>query len=218
MTVAKVTSSLSASTPMDSDEKRRKCYYILSPFPTNVLHPYLSQQHFFTSTSSLYDDRPDLEKGFFDCSSDIQENKNKPQRLRQDDDDDEEDKQEDFSYTPVFLSTISGFGLNGTCMETLLGKDKDGEEDKCSEKSNSGIGSGNGQMKKWFTDTFFARRKEEEDGGESTDDYENSNNRNLNNSSDNGDSTASKGTLDTALVHSVIEEETSSYASSSDQQ
>lgn len=123
-----------------------------------------------------------------------------------------------FPTLPYFYLPSPGFGLNGTCMETLLGKDKDGEEDKCSEKSNSGIGSGNGQMKKWFTDTFFARRKEEEDGGESTDDYENSNNRNLNNSSDNGDSTASKGTLDTALVHSVIEEETSSYASSSDQQ
>ena len=62
----------------------------------------------------------------------------------------------------------------------------------------------------WFMDTFFARRKEEEDGGESTDDNDNNNNNNLNNNSDNGDSTASKGTLDTALVHSDIEEEASS--------
>mmetsp|Transcript_124 Transcript_124/g.210 ORF Transcript_124/g.210 Transcript_124/m.210 type:complete len:96 (+) Transcript_124:903-1190(+) len=62
----------------------------------------------------------------------------------------------------------------------------------------------------WFMDTFFARRKEEEDGGESTYDNDNSNssnNSNLNNKSDNGNSTASKGTLDTALVHSDIEEE-----------
>ena len=64
----------------------------------------------------------------------------------------------------------------------------------------------------WFMDTFFARRKEEEDGGESIDDNDNSNNNsNLNNNSDIGDSTASKGTLDTTtLVHSDIEEEASS--------
>jgi hypothetical protein len=110
-------------------------------------------------------------------------------------------------------------------METLLGKDDD--EEKCYEKSNSGgIGSsGNGgEVKRWFMDTFFARRKEEEEeaGGESsTDDNDNSSSNNLNSSSDNGDSTISKGTLDTALVHSDIEEaasSSSSSSSSSDQQ
>src|SRR5210317_2128791 len=111
-------------------------------------------------------------------------------------------------------------------METLLGKDND-EEEKCSGKSNSGgIGSsGNGSdVKKWFMDIVFARRKEEEEeaGGESsTDDNDNSSSssNNLNRSSDdNGDRTASEGTLGTALVHSDIEEAAPSSSSSSDLQ
>jgi hypothetical protein len=68
--------------------------------------------------------------------------------------------------------------------------------------------------------TFFARRKEveEEAGGESsTDDSNNSSSSsNLNRSSyDNGDTTASKGTLDTALVHSDSDIEEASSSSSS---
>ena len=162
-----------------------------------------------TSTPSLSDDTPDLETGFYDCSSDVQDNNN---NLNDDDGDDEEDKQKDFSYTHVLLPS-PGFGLDGTCMETLLGKDDD--EEKCPGKSNSGgSSSGNGsEVKKWLIDTFFAKRKEEgeEAGGESsTNDNDNSSSSNLNSSSVNGDSTASKCTLDTALVHSDIEEASSS--------
>jgi hypothetical protein len=209
--------SLSDSTPMESDEKTR----IDAPDVTttaiissNECAVSLSNSTTLsTSTTSLSNDTRDLETGFFDCSSDIQDNNNNLNN----DGDEEEDKQADFSYTHVLLPS-PGYGLDGTCMETLLGKDDD-EEEKSSGKSNSGgIGSsGNsGEVKMWFMDTFFARRKEEEEeaGGESsTDDNDNSN---LNRSSDdNGDSsTASKGTLDTALVHSDIEEASSSSSSS----
>ena len=159
--VAAVT-SLSASTPMESNEKTR----IDAPdVPTAVASSNECAASLYntttlsTSTTSLSDDTPDLEKGFFDCSSDIQDNNNNLNN----DDDEEENKQEDFSYTHVLLPS-PGFGLDGTCMETLLGKDDD-EEEKSSGKSNSGSGSSeNGsEVKKWFMDTFFASRKEEEE-------------------------------------------------------
>ena len=110
--------SLSDLTPMESNEKTR----INVPDVTttaitssNDCAASLSNSTtLYTSTTSLSDDTPDLEKGFFDCSSDIQDNNN---NLNDDDDDDEEDEQEDFSYTHVLLPS-PGFGLDGTCMET----------------------------------------------------------------------------------------------------
>jgi hypothetical protein len=120
-----------------------------------------------TSTSLLSDNTRDLETGFFECSSD------KNNYNLNDYNDEEEKKQADFSYTHVLLPS-PGFGLDGTCMETLLGKNNEDEEEKCSEKSNSGGSgsSGNGsEVKKWLMDTFCARRIEEEyDGGESSTD------------------------------------------------
>jgi hypothetical protein len=217
MTAVAAVTSLSDSAPMECNEKTR----IDAPDVTttaiissNEYAASLSNSTALsTSTTSLSHDRPDLETGFFDCSSD----KN---NYNLHDDYEEENKQEDFFYTHVLLPS-PGYGLDGTCMETLLGKD---DEEKCSENSNNGGSgsSGNGsEVKKWFMGTFFAGRKEEEDGGgeSSTDDNDNSNSssNNLNRSSDdNGDSnTASKGTLDTALVHSDIEEAASSSSSSS---
>ncbi len=78
----------------------------------------------------------------------------------------------------------------------------------------SGSSGNGGEVKKWFMDTFFARRKEEEEaGGEHRQTIITISN--LNSSSDNGDSTAYKGALDTALVHSDIEAAAPSSSSSS---
>mmetsp|Transcript_124 Transcript_124/g.209 ORF Transcript_124/g.209 Transcript_124/m.209 type:complete len:115 (+) Transcript_124:562-906(+) len=113
MTVAAVTSLLSASTPMDSDEKTKIDVPDLPDVTAvncRLFHECAASLSKSTTLStlksSLYDDRLDLEKGFFDCSSDIQEKtittSTKTKRKI---------KQEDFSYTHVFLSTISRFWI-----------------------------------------------------------------------------------------------------------
>ena len=63
----------------------------------------------------------------------------------------------------------------------------------------------------WTHSLQDEKKKRMVENRSSIDDNDTSNNNsNLNNNSDIGDSTASKGTLDTALVHSDIEEEASS--------
>jgi len=166
-----------------------------------------------TSTSLLSDNTRDLETGFFDCSSD------KNNYNLNDYNDEEENKQADFSYTHVLLPS-PGFGLDGTCMETLLGKNNEEEEEKSSGKSNSGIGSsgkgGEVESGSWTHSVQDELRKNMVVVNHRQTKDNSSSSSNLNRSSDdNGDSTASKGTLDTALVHSDIEEAASSSSSSS---